>query len=167
MRRERLVASEQAILLVMGGDAVVTTSPNPRPATAATTIEPALLDLVLHHDELSLGAKTIVIYVLTQPHPRVIPRAELERLGGAATSHHLDGLLHEHELVAAHWLMPVPAEERPCCADGFLLREDADEDDPQTPIAASAARSSARDGNDSDLNDAPPHVTRPGAGIAW
>jgi hypothetical protein len=149
----------------MGGDAVVTTSPSARPATPAATIEPALLDLVLHHDELSLGAKTIVIYVLTQLHARVIPRAELERLGAAATGHHLDGLLHE--LVAAHWLMPVPAEERPCCADGFLLREDADEDDPQTPIAASAARSSARDGNDPDLNDAPPHVTRPGAGIAW
>ncbi len=99
----------------------MTTSPTARPATPAATIEPGLLDLVLHHDELSLGAKT----------------------------------------------MPVPAEERPCCADGFLLREDADEDDPQTPVAASAARSSARDGNDPDLNDAPPHVTRPGAGIAW
>jgi len=22
--------------------------------------------------------------------------------------------------------MPVPAAEQPCCADGFLLREDAD-----------------------------------------
>jgi hypothetical protein len=56
---------------------------------------------------------------------RVIPRAELERLDGdAATSHHLDGLLHE--LVAAHWLMPVPAQERPCCADGFLLRQDTE-----------------------------------------
>jgi len=144
---------------------VVTTSPSARPATAAAMLEPELLELVLRHDELSLGAKTIVIYVLVQPHPRVIGRAELARLGGVATSHHLDGLLHE--LVAAHWLMPVPAEEQPCCADGFLLREDADEDDPQTPIAASAARSSARDGNDPDLNDAPPHVTRPGAGIAW
>jgi hypothetical protein len=87
-------------------------------------LELELLNLVLHHDELSLGAKTIVIYVLVQPHGRVIGRAELERLGGVAASHHLDALLHE--LVAAHWLMPVPGEERPCCADGFLLREDAD-----------------------------------------
>src|SRR6266487_3623106 len=149
----------------MGGDTVVTTSPSARPATATVMLELELLNLVLHHDELSLGAKTIVIYVLVQPHGRVIGLAELERLGGVAASHHLDGLLHE--LVDAHWLVPVPAEERPCCADGFLLREDADEDDPQTPVAASAARSSARDGNDPDLNDAPPHVTRPGAGIAW
>jgi hypothetical protein len=144
----------------------VTTSPNPRSATSAAMLEPALLDLVLHHEELSLAAKTIVIYVLTQPHPRVIGRAELERLGGNTTSHHLDGLLHE--LVAAHWLVPVPGEERPCCADGFLLREDADEDDDsQTRMAASAARSLARDRNDPDCNDAPPPVTRPGAGVAW
>jgi len=54
----------------------------------------------------------------------VISRAELERLGPTATSHHLDGLLHE--LVAAHWLMPVPAQEQPCCADGFLLRQDTE-----------------------------------------
>ncbi len=108
----------------MRGDGLVTTSPTARPATSAVMLEPALLDLVLRHDELSLDAKTIVIYILTQPHARVIGRAELGRLGGAATRHHLDSLLHE--LVAAHWLMPVPAEERPCCADGFLLREDAD-----------------------------------------
>jgi hypothetical protein len=145
---------------------VVTTSPTPVPAASAAMLELALLDLVLHHDELSLGAKTLVIYVLVQPHARVIGRAELERLGGAATSHHLDGLLHE--LVATHWLVPVPGEERPCCADGFLLREDADEDDdPQTPMAASAARSSARDGNDSDRNDARWRVARLGAGVAW
>ncbi len=60
----------------------------------------------------------------SQPHSRVISRAELERLGPTATSHHLDGLLHE--LVAAHWLMPVPAQEQPCCADGFLLRQDTE-----------------------------------------
>jgi hypothetical protein len=103
----------------------MTVSPTSPPAAPAATLEPALLDLLLHHDELSLAAKTIVIYVLTQPHAQAIPRAELERLDGdAATSHHLDGLLHE--LVAAHWLVPVPGEERPCCADGFLLREDAE-----------------------------------------
>ncbi len=50
--------------------------------------------------------------------------AELERLGGDATTPHLDGLLHE--LVAAHWLVPVPAEEQLCCANGFLLRQDAE-----------------------------------------
>ncbi len=98
----------------------MTVSPTPVPAAPAATLEPELLDLVLHHEELSLAAKTIVIYVLAQPHDQVIGRAELERLGGAATS--LDGLLHE--LVAAHWLVPVPGEERPCCADGFLLRQD-------------------------------------------
>jgi len=141
MRREKLVAFEQATFLLLGGDAVVTTSSSARPAAPAATLEPALLDLVLRHDELSLGAKTVVIYVLTQPHTQVIGRAELARLGGAATSHHLDGLLHE--LVAAHWLMPVPGEDQPCCADGFLLREDADQD------------------------DAPPRVTRPGGGAAW
>lgn len=54
----------------------------------------------------------------------MIRRSELERLGGDAVRGQLDGLLHE--LVAAHWLMTVPAEERPCCADGFLLREDAE-----------------------------------------
>jgi hypothetical protein len=102
----------------------MTVSPTSPPAAPAATLEPALLDLVLHHDELSLGAKTIVIYVLTQPHARVIGRAELERLGDAATTPHLDGLLHE--LVAAHGLVPVPGEERPCCADGFLLRQDAE-----------------------------------------
>ena len=102
----------------------MTVSPTSPPAAPAATLEPALLDLVLHHDELSLAAKTIVIYVLTQPHPRVITRAELERLGGDAVREQLDGLLHE--LVAAHWLVPVPAQERPCCADGFLLRQDAD-----------------------------------------
>ena len=87
-------------------------------------LEPELLDLVLHHDELSLGAKTILLFVLAQPRGRVITRAELERLGGDATSQRLDGLLHE--LVDARWLMTVPAEERPCCADGFQLREDAE-----------------------------------------
>jgi hypothetical protein len=86
--------------------------------------EPDLFDLVLRHDELSLGAKAIIVYVLVQPRRRLITRAELERLGGNAVRGELDGLLHE--LVAAHWLMPVPGEERPCCADGFLLREDAD-----------------------------------------
>ena len=101
------------------------TLPTALAAAPAATLEPALLDLVLRHDELSLGAKTLVIYILTQPHAQVIPRAELERLDGdAATSHHLDRLLHE--LVAAHWLMPVPGEERPCCADGFLLRQDTE-----------------------------------------
>jgi hypothetical protein len=102
----------------------MTVFPTSPPAPPAATLEPALLDLVLHHDELSLAAKTIVIYVLTQPHDQVIGRAELERLGGAATTPHLDALLHE--LVAAHWLVPVPAQERPCCADDFLLREDAE-----------------------------------------
>src|SRR6266566_1661495 len=100
----------------------MTSSPATLPAAPAAALEPALLDLVLHHAELSLGAKTIVIYILTQPHNQVIRRAELERLGGAATTPHLDGLLHE--LVDAHWLVPVPGEERPCCADGFLLRQD-------------------------------------------
>jgi hypothetical protein len=108
----------------MGGDAVVSTSSTGRPAMSAAMLEPALLDLVLRHDELSLGAKTIILYILVQPHGRVIGRAELARLGGVAASHHLDALLHE--LVAAHWLMPVPGEERPCCADGFLLREDTE-----------------------------------------
>ncbi len=102
----------------------MTSSPATLPAAPAAALEPALLDLVLHHAELSLGAKTIVIYVLTQPHARVIGRAELERLGGDATTPHLDGLLHE--LVAAHWLVPVPAEEQLCCANGFLLRQDAE-----------------------------------------
>jgi hypothetical protein len=101
----------------------VTVSPTSPPAAPAATLEPALLDLVLHHDELSLAAKTIVIYILSQPHDQVIPRAELERLGDATTPH-LDGLLHE--LVAAHWLVPVPAQERSCCADGFLLRQDTE-----------------------------------------
>ena len=76
------MAFEQATFLLMGGDAVVTTSPSARPATAAATLEPELLDLVLHHEELSLGAKTIVIYVLVQPHARVIPQASLS--GSAA-----------------------------------------------------------------------------------
>jgi hypothetical protein len=65
--------------------------------------EPDLFDLVLRHDELSLGAKAIIVYVLVQPRRRVITRAELERLGGDAVRGQLDGLLHE--LVAAHWLM--------------------------------------------------------------
>jgi len=102
----------------------VTLSPTSLPAAPAAALEPALLDLVLHHEELSLGAKTIVIYVLTQPHAQAIGRAELERLDGDATTPHLDGLLHE--LVATHWLMPMPAQERPCCADGFLLRQDTE-----------------------------------------
>jgi len=100
------------------------TLPTALAAAPTPVIEPGLLNLVLRHEELSLGAKTIVIYILTQPHNQVIRRAELERLGGAATTPHLDGLLHE--LVDAHWLMPVPGEERPCCADGFLLRQDTE-----------------------------------------
>ncbi len=94
------------------------------PDLPATMPDPSLVDLVLRHEELSLGAKAIIVYVLVQPRRRLIMRAELERLGGDAVRGELDGLLHE--LVAAHWLMPVPGEERPCCADGFLLREDAD-----------------------------------------
>ncbi len=86
--------------------------------------DPSLVDLVLRHNELSLGAKTIIVYVLVQPRRQVIMRSELERLGGDAVRGQLDGLLHE--LVAAHWLVPVPGAERPCCADGFLLREDVD-----------------------------------------
>ena len=94
------------------------------PDLPATMPDPSLVDLVLRHDELSLGAKAIIVYVLIQPRHQVIRRTELERLGGDAVRGQLDGLLHE--LVAAHWLMPVPGEERPCCADGFLLREDAE-----------------------------------------
>ena len=94
------------------------------PDLPVTMPEPGLVDLALRHEELSLGAKAIVVYVLVQPRGRVIRRSELEHLGGDAVRGQLDGLLHE--LVAAHWLMPVPGEERPCCADGFLLREDTD-----------------------------------------
>ncbi len=104
----------------------MTDSPTTPPLTSATVLEPELLDLVLHHDELSLAAKTIVVYVLSQPRGRAITRVELEELGRDATPRHLDALLHE--LVATHWLATVPAEERPCCADGFLLREDEDSD---------------------------------------
>ena len=94
------------------------------PDLPATMPDPSLVDLVLRHNELSLGAKTIIVYVLVQPRHEVIRRTELERLGGDAVRGQLDGLLHE--LVAAHWLMPVPGEERPCCADGFLLRQDTE-----------------------------------------
>jgi hypothetical protein len=107
----------------------MTLSPTAVSITQATTLEPELLDLVLHHDELSLGAKTIVVYALVQPRGRIITRLELEELGRDIPPRHLDSLLHE--LIAASWLVTVPAVTRPCCADGFLLREDADsgEDD--------------------------------------
>ncbi len=119
-----LVVLDSSVWVLFAARAVVTL-PTALAAAPTPVIEPGLLNLVLRHDELSLGAKTLVIYILTQPHAQVIPRAELERLDGdAATSHHLDRLLHE--LVAAHWLMPVPGEERPCCADGFLLRQDTE-----------------------------------------
>jgi hypothetical protein len=109
----------------------VTDSPTTPPLPSATVLEPDLLDLVLHHDELSLAAKTVVVYVLTQPRGHTITRAELEELGRDATPRHLDALLHE--LVAAHWFATVPAVARPCCADTFLLREDHDPDDDQAP----------------------------------
>jgi hypothetical protein len=117
------VAADQATLSP-GGDAAVSFSPATLPDLPRSLSDPSLVDLVLRHEELSLGAKTIIVYVLVQPRRRVITRAELERLGGDAVRGQLDGLLHE--LVAAHWLMPVPGEERPCCANGFLLREDAE-----------------------------------------
>jgi hypothetical protein len=120
------VAVDQATSL-QRGDAAVTLLPA---TTPATVLEPELLHLVLHHDELSLGAKTIVIYALVQPRGRTITRAELEQLGRDVTPRDLDSLLHE--LIAAHWLVTVPAVARPCCADGFLLREDADEDQPES-----------------------------------
>ena len=94
------------------------------PDLPATMPDTSLVDLVLRHEELSIGAKAIIVYVLVQPRRQVITRTELERLGGDAVRGQLDGLLHE--LVDAHWLMPVPGEERSCCADGFLLREDAE-----------------------------------------
>jgi hypothetical protein len=98
-------------------------SPATVPDLPATTPEPDLVEAALRHEELSLGAKALIVYVLVQPRGRVIRRTELEQLGGDAVRGQLDGLLHE--LVAAHWLVPVPGAERPCCADGFLLREDA------------------------------------------
>jgi hypothetical protein len=104
----------------------VTLSPAAVPARSASflELEPELLDRVLHHDEMSLSAKTVVVYALGQPRSRVITRAELEVLGRDATPRHLDALLHE--LVAMRWLATVPADERPCCADGFVLAEDED-----------------------------------------
>jgi hypothetical protein len=71
------------------------------PDPPATLPDPNLVDLVLRHDELSLGAKALIVYVLVQPRHQVIRRAELEQLGGDAVRGLLDGLLHE--LVDAHW----------------------------------------------------------------
>jgi hypothetical protein len=100
----------------------VTYPPVTLPDLPATLSDPSLVDLVLRNDELSLGSKALLVYVLVQPRRQVILRSQLERLGGDAVGGQLDGILHE--LVAAHWLMPVPGAEPPCCADGFVLRED-------------------------------------------
>jgi hypothetical protein len=69
----------------------------------ASTLDPQFLNLVLHHEELSLAAKTIVVCLLIRPQGQAITRPELERLGRDAVRHHLDTLLHE--LVDANWLI--------------------------------------------------------------
>ena len=77
---------------------------------------------VLRHQELSLAAKALAIYVLTQPRGRLFTRVEFERLSPDVTSQ-LDSVLHE--LVRAGLLAPFPGLARPCCAVTFRLLEDS------------------------------------------
>jgi hypothetical protein len=105
-------------------------SPKHRPATAAPASPTDLLESgpvadVLRHQDLTLAAKALAIYVLVQPRGRLFTRAEFERLSRDTSQ--LDAALHE--LTRAGLLAPFPIGERACCALSFRLREDR----PQLP----------------------------------
>jgi hypothetical protein len=84
-------------------------------------LQPGLARDVLRHQELSLAAKALAIYVLIQPRGRLFTRVEFERLS-LDLSPQLDSVLHE--LTRTGLLAPFPSGERPCCAPAFRLRED-------------------------------------------
>lgn len=75
---------------------------------------------MLRHQDLTLAAKALAIYVLVQPRGRLFTRAEFERL--SRDSSQLDAALHE--LTRARLLVPLPMAEPACRAVAFRLHED-------------------------------------------
>jgi hypothetical protein len=95
--------------------------PTTAPASPTDLLGSGPVADVLRHQDLTLAAKALAIYVLVQPRGRLFTRAEFERLSSDGQAQ-LDGVLHE--LTRAGLLAPFPTGERACCAFSFRLHED-------------------------------------------
>ena len=94
--------------------------PTTAPASPTGLLQSGPVADVLRHQDLTLAAKALAIYVLLQPRGRLFTRAEFERL--SRDTSHLDAALHE--LTSARPLVPFPLAAPACRAVAFRLRED-------------------------------------------